>query len=415
MVFTILPELTNFGALPPEINSARMYAGAGSGPMLAAAAAWDGLAAELNPAAASYGSVISRLTSDGWQGPASASMAAAAAPYVGWLSSAAEQAGQAATHARAAASAYEAAFAMTVPPAVVAANRTQLASLVATNVFGQNTPAIAANEAAYSEMWAQDAAAMYGYADSSAAASALTPFSPAPRTTNPAGLAVQAAAVAQAADTSTGTNVQTMLSKLTSTVPQALQELAQPLGSASSSSSSSTSGLSDLMTFLDNLQSSPLGSLENSMMSSGIANPTNILQTLTGFSSFASSGGSGAADAAGGAAAAGAGAAGAAAGAAGGLGGLRVSVGMGQAASIGKLSVPPSWAPAAPVTSPAHSAFHATEWAPATPEVGASDLGAGMPGMPGMPMLGGVPLRGSDGMPKYGYRVHVVTRPPAAG
>jgi hypothetical protein len=35
--------------------------------------------------------------------------------------------------------------------------------------------------------------------------------------------------------------------------------------------------------------------------------------------------------------------------------------------------------------------------------------------MPGMPMLGGVPLRGSDGTPKYGYRVHVVTRPPAAG
>ncbi|MGH8916831.1 MAG: PPE domain-containing protein, partial [Actinomycetes bacterium] len=35
-----------FGAIPPEINSARMYAGAGSGPMMAAAAAWNGLAAE---------------------------------------------------------------------------------------------------------------------------------------------------------------------------------------------------------------------------------------------------------------------------------------------------------------------------------------------------------------------------------
>ena len=47
---------------------------------------------------------------------------------------------------------------MTVPPAVVAANRAQLATLVATNVFGQNTPAIAATEAQYAEMWAQDAA-----------------------------------------------------------------------------------------------------------------------------------------------------------------------------------------------------------------------------------------------------------------
>ena len=34
----------NFSVLPPEVNSARMYVGAGSGPMLEAAAAWDGLA-----------------------------------------------------------------------------------------------------------------------------------------------------------------------------------------------------------------------------------------------------------------------------------------------------------------------------------------------------------------------------------
>ena len=78
--------------------------------------------------------------------------------------------------ARAAVGAYEAAYAMTVPPAVIAANRTLLAALVATNFFGQNSPAIAATEAHYSEMWAQDAAAMYGYAASSAAASTLTPL-----------------------------------------------------------------------------------------------------------------------------------------------------------------------------------------------------------------------------------------------
>jgi PPE-repeat protein len=34
----------DFGALPPEVNSARMYAGAGAGSMLVAAAAWDALA-----------------------------------------------------------------------------------------------------------------------------------------------------------------------------------------------------------------------------------------------------------------------------------------------------------------------------------------------------------------------------------
>src|SRR5437879_13128855 len=117
----------DFGARPPEINSARMYAGPGSGPMLAAASTWDGLAAELRSAAVGYQSVVSRLSSEGWMGPSSASMAAAAAPYVTWMSTTAGQAEQTAAQAKAAAAAYEAAFAMTVPPPVIAANRAQLA------------------------------------------------------------------------------------------------------------------------------------------------------------------------------------------------------------------------------------------------------------------------------------------------
>ena len=144
----------DFAVLPPEINSGRMYAGPGSGSMVAAAAAWDGLAAQLHSTAASYSSVISGLTA-GWQGASSAAMAAAAAPYAAWISAAAEAAEQAAAQARAAASAYQTAFAATVPPPVIAANRSQLASLMATNLFGQNTPAIAATEGQYADMWAQ--------------------------------------------------------------------------------------------------------------------------------------------------------------------------------------------------------------------------------------------------------------------
>ena len=102
-------------------------------------------------------------------------MTAAAGSYVEWLSATAAQAEQTAAQARAAAAAYEAAFALTVPPPVIAANRSLLAALVATNFLGQNTPAIAATEAQYAEMWAQDAVAMYGYAGSSASATALTP------------------------------------------------------------------------------------------------------------------------------------------------------------------------------------------------------------------------------------------------
>src|SRR5271166_6836851 len=81
----------NFLILPPEINSARMYLGAGPGPMLEAATAWEGLAGELGSAAGSFGSVTSGLADAAWQGPAAVAMAGAAAPYVGWLSAAAAQ------------------------------------------------------------------------------------------------------------------------------------------------------------------------------------------------------------------------------------------------------------------------------------------------------------------------------------
>ncbi|WP_067976912.1 PPE family protein [Mycolicibacter icosiumassiliensis] len=214
----------DFAALPPEINSGRMYAGAGSGPLLAAASAWDALAAELGSAASSYESVVTSLTGE-WSGPSSTSMAAAAEPYVTWMSTTATQAELSANQARAAAAAYEAAFAATVPPPVVAANRTQLATLIATNFLGQNTPAIAATEIHYAEMWAQDAGAMYGYAGSAAAATQLSPFSQPPETTNPTGAANQMAASAEATANSASSNIAQQVSQLLNAMPQALQSL----------------------------------------------------------------------------------------------------------------------------------------------------------------------------------------------
>src|SRR6185312_13700538 len=239
----------DFGILPPEVNSGRMYAGAGSGSMLAAAAAWDGVAAQLHAAATSYGSVISNLSS-GWQGPSSLTMAAAGAPYVEWMSATAAQAEQAASRARAAAAAYDAAFTATVPPVAIAENRSRLASLVAANLVGQNTAAIAATEAEYGQMWAQDAAAMYGYAGSSAIASQVTPFNGPPQTTNPGGAAGQSGAVAQAVGTAPS-NAQSALSHLMSSTPRTLQSLASPAAAPSSPASS-------LATWLNNLNSTPL-------------------------------------------------------------------------------------------------------------------------------------------------------------
>jgi PPE-repeat protein len=213
----------DFGVLPPEINSGRMYSGPGSAPMLAAAAGWDELSGELYSAAASYSSVISGLTGGSWKGPASASMAAAAATHVAWMGAAATQAEQAATQARAAASAFESAFAATVPPPIIAANRAQLAMLVASNFLGINTAAIMATEAQYSEMWAQDAAAMYGYDGSSAAAATLTPFTPPQQNTNPAGLAAQNAAVANSGGTQTSTSVDTIIQQILADINKALE------------------------------------------------------------------------------------------------------------------------------------------------------------------------------------------------
>jgi PPE-repeat protein len=221
--------------------------------MLAAAEAWGSLAAELHSAANSYQSVVSGLTAGSWSGPSSASMAAAATSYTAWLTATAAQAEETGAQAKAAVSAYQAAFASTVPPPIVAANRSRLMTLVATNLFGRNTQAIATTEAQYAEMWAQDTAAMYGYAASAASATTLTPFTPPQQNTNPGGSARQSAAVSQASGTSAG-NVQSTVQQAFSAVPNALQSAATaaPAAAAPAQASDPLGTLSNLISiFLD--------------------------------------------------------------------------------------------------------------------------------------------------------------------
>jgi PPE-repeat protein len=406
----------DFATLPPEVNSGLMYAGPGAGPMIAAAASWDSLASEVSTAASEYGSAISGLTSGPWQGPASASMAAAAAPYVSWMNATAAQAEQAAGQAKAAASAYETAFTATVPPPIIVANRTLLASLVATNILGQNTPAIAATEAHYAEMWAQDATAMYGYAGSSAAASTLTPFAAPPSTTTATGAAAQAAAVGQA----TGTATQTTASQLATSIPAALQGLASP--ASSSVSSGSESGFMQMLDFLagngsgtgmsavfnDLFSSNGLGlnaSFWNTIFSSGFYMPGNWLGTMTDLVGMQSAGGAeGAAGAAGDAAGAAAGdAAGAAAAPVADLGGLSggVSAAMGQGPAIGALAVPPSWNAIAPMPSPVAPMLGGVPISAPSPVPGA-------PGMPGVPAARAAGQSFNGNTPKYGFRPTVM-------
>jgi PPE-repeat protein len=425
----------DYGILPPEINSARIYAGPGSAPMLAAASAWDGLAAELGSAASSYTAVISELTEGSWHGPASESMAASATPYVTWMSTVAAEAEQTASQARAAAAAFEAAFALTVPPAVVAANRAQLAALVATNVLGQNTPAITATEAMYAEMWAQDASAMYGYAGSSAAAATVTPFSSPSQTTNPTAAASQAGAVSQATGTSASTGVQSTLSQVVSTVPSTLQGLSSPLSSASigvspfaPGSNTATTGIAGFLNGLDGLNGSAFGSfitsgLSNGFLSGNWVNPASLVGSTTGafgdigFLAVAgqAAGGFNPALFSAATAPAAMSTVGHVAPAISSMGspGL-VSAEMGRASLVGTMSVPQSWAPAAPTASPALAASPAEGWymPPGVEEASATQ---GTPGMPGMPMAGGNARGWGFAAPRYGFKPTVIARPPAAG
>ncbi|WP_415822891.1 PPE family protein, partial [Mycobacterium senriense] len=347
----------DFAVLPPEVNSARMYAGPGSGPMLAAAMAWDELAAALQTTANSYQAEITALTSGPWVGPSSASMVAAITPYLEWMRTTGAQAEETANQARTAAFAYETAFAETVPPPVVTANRTQLAALVATNLLGQNTPAIAATEAEYGEMWARDTAAMFGYAGTAASATRLTPFAqPDPTSNSGAG---QSEAVGQATGAAAG-STRNAVQQSFSAVPNLLSNFsAAPLAAADPPSVTDVLGLgSDLVTFFLDAPASVAG-LGIDAPGTLIALPFDIAGALTGFhTDDIVSGWAGVQSWPG-------------MGAvppspfpvitnpAGGFGTL-ASAGLGQANTVGNLSVPPGWTAAAPAIRPAALVLPAT-------------------------------------------------------
>lgn len=413
----------DFGALPPEINSGRMYAGPGSGSLMAAAAAWDGLAAELSSTATGYTSVITELTGSPWLGPASRSMVAAASPYIAWLGSAATLAEETASQARVAAAAFETAFSLTVPPPVIAANRALLATLIATNFFGQNTPAIAAAEADYAEMWAQDATAMFGYAGSSAIATQLGQFTEPAQATDQGGLAAQALAFGQAiatpaSNTALGTAMATpglaaapdtvSLTSIFSSVNQVLNQLmaqltavglnpsqwyiVQQLGLLTISMRTTLGRTYDLSYFSGNPVSALISVAQQLTFGPGGATagaggawyPTPQfaglhLGAISGVSSVSGNGGS------------------------------AIAANLASSTKIGGLSVPSGWTtspgPAGEVTTPAITVDYTSG-----PPADANGLLRGIP-------LGSGARRGGSAWPprEYGFKRSVLVRPPSAG
>jgi PPE-repeat protein len=402
----------DFGALPPEVNSARMYSGPGSAPLRTASAAWNVLAAELEQAATGYQSTIDTLADDEWRGPTSASMVAAVDPYITWMNTTAAKAGHTAAQASAAATAYETAYAMTVPPVAVAANRTQLAMLVATNVVGQNTAAIAANEAHYGEMWAQDAAAMYGYAGSSASAATVQPLTPPPETASPAAAAQQSSAVSQATSTSAGAGVQSQLQQAISSVPSSLNQLTSPLSAATNPQGA----FGEFLDFLDGADGNSFGTFLNSSLVNGVVSgayvsPAILTPAVT----------SGLADinslTAGEAAVGGAGVTGTITplpAAPVSVPNVGVTVSTSGSALVGKLSVPPTWTAAAQVANHSGVTYAGGGWTNAVGPTGGG-TGAVPAGMPGMPGAAAGRSGGFGHGPRYGNRLTVMGRPLSGG
>ncbi|OBI32678.1 hypothetical protein A5709_22765, partial [Mycobacterium sp. E1386] len=239
-----------------------------------------------------------------------------------------------ATQARAAAGAYEAALAATVPPQLVAANRIQLAELLETNLLGQNDAAIAATEDDYGQMWAQDVAAMFSYASASESAGELTPFEEAPVTTNDTGPATQTAAVAAASPQSLSSwlkQIEDYLTSLTGQYTKFWQDLI-----------AGTTGSTEIAPFWETLYSSisQIGTqatwtnVTNATIGLGVSQwknffiyaPWSAAMAKTSLGAGLASPGHVAA----------------------GVAAKPVSAVAGNAPTVGKLSVPPSWATAAP-------------------------------------------------------------------
>src|ERR1700744_771874 len=150
-------------AFPPEVHSALLGSGPGTGPLLAAAATWSSLSTEYASAADELAGLLGAVQGSAWQGPSAEQYVAAHAPYLGWLyESAAKSTAAAALH-ETTATAYTAALAAMPTLPELAANHAIHATLLATNFFGINTIPIAVNEADYARVLGQGATVLSRY------------------------------------------------------------------------------------------------------------------------------------------------------------------------------------------------------------------------------------------------------------
>jgi PPE-repeat protein len=168
-----------------------------------------------------------------------------------------------------------------------------------------------ATEVHYAEMWAQDAAAMYGYAGSSAAAATLTPFTAPQQNTNPTGLAAQGAAVSNSGGAQSGTSVETIVGQILDNINKALEP--DTVNSGISAFATVPSIILSALSALSTGSSSAATAVDSTAaaLTDVSAGLTNVASTLGSVGSAQ-------------------------------VGGA-VSAGLARAASVGALSVPQTW------------------------------------------------------------------------
>jgi len=201
-----------YWGLSPEVNAIRLTTGPGAAAMAPAIAAYQAAGITHIEQGAQMLTTAAATATGSWQGQGGTAMMAAAIPKSEWQIEAGAHAEKAGALIGSAAAAHAAAVAATIPYPMVIANRIREATLQATNIIGQNTPAIIESNVEYGEYWSQNASAMSTYATAASGVAAglsipLTP--PMMAGVNPAGLAMGAAGMgAQIAQTGLQATVQ---------------------------------------------------------------------------------------------------------------------------------------------------------------------------------------------------------------
>jgi PPE-repeat protein len=252
---------------------------------------------------------------------------------------------------------------------------------------------------------------MYGYAGASATASQVSPFTTPPQTTNSSGPMGQVAAAVQSAGTSSGTDVETLMSsgpQLISGMPQALQSLASPQAldsvastatDSSTSSTSATSLMNELSTPLK-LASMPMSMMSKLFTAGSTATAAKAATTAAseldaahavGLTSTGVLGSSGIG--------------------AFGSGVPALSAGLGQGTSVGALTVPSAWTGAAAPVTATGTAMHLG----GAPAISAAPAGTQSAVPPMMPITNMGGRAGADAPTRFELRSTVIPFTPAAG